>query len=204
MGDAGFGKGFIDRQLGLHDRVVGRGEDSLDTVRDQRLRGKRNFIDARAGALNDLDTLVFQICLCAFNGACGGVLTEVIEKTDLLKVRVLDKHEVHHGCGIQVVGRAGEVAARSFQRIDQTDGDGVRDGGEDDGRAGFLGCRLHCHRDRRCNRDKQVRVVCLEVRDDLGHQIGVCVAVVVFHVERYALFCSDVSKLRLDVFNDLV
>ena len=204
VGDAGLCEGFVDRELGLHDGVVGRGEDSLHAVGNERLRGQRDFVYACAGAFDDLHALVLQVSLCAFDGARGGVLTEVIQKADLLELGVLDKHEVHDGCGVEVVGGAGKVAARGFEGVNQTNGNGVGNGGEDDGGAGLFGGRLHGHGDGRCDRDEKVRIVSLEVRDDLGHEVRVCVAVVVFDVECHAFFFADGGEAGLDVFNDLV
>ena len=204
MGDTGLGEGFIDRELGLHDGVVGRGEDGLHAVGNERLRGQRDFVYACAGAFDDLHALVLQVCLCAFDGARGRVLAEVIQKADLLELGVLDKHEVHDGCGVKIIGRAGKVAARGFERVHKSDRNGVGNSGEDDGRAGLFGGRLHGHGDGRCDGDEKVCAVGLEVRDDLGHEVRVCVAVVVFDVECHAFFFADGGEAGLDVFNDLV
>ena len=138
------------------------------------------------------------------DGRGGGILSDVIEQADLLCVRILREDQVHDRVGVEIIGGAGQVAARLLQRFDQPDGNGVGNRGKDDGRFAVLGGRLHCNGDRRRDRDEEIRAIGLEVGDDLRHQAGVGVAVVIEHVEGNVLLLSDGGQLRTDAFNDLI
>ena len=91
-----------------------------------------------------------------------------------------------------------------IERGNESTGDRVRDGGEDDRDVGALGLGLHRDGDRSGYADHQVDAVGFEVRDDLGKDVCVGVAVVVFDLERHAVLFADGGELRLDVFDDLV
>ena len=94
-------------------------------VGDQGLGGQGDLIDRRAGALDDFDAAIAQILLGVGNGGGGGVLPDVVEEADFFRLRVLGKNQVHNGGGIEIVGRAGNVAARGIQASNEVDGHGV-------------------------------------------------------------------------------
>ena len=154
--------------------------------------------------LNICDALLVQIGLCTGNGRCRGILPGVIQKTDLRCVRVGRKDQIHNGCGIQIIGGSGHVAARGFQRLHKPRADGVGDGGKDDRRPAVLRGRLHAHGDRGGDADEKICAVALEVRDDLLHDRRIRIAVIIIDLELCAGLFTDLGKPRLDVLNDLV
>ena len=204
MRDARVGKRFIDAQLRFHDGVVRRREYGVHAVRDQRLRGQRDFIDRRAGALDVLHALLREILLRGLDGARRRVLTDVIQKSDLLCVRVLGEDQIHDRGSVQIVRGAGHVAARSLQRSDQSDGYRVRDRRENHRRVRPLRRGLHAHGDRRCDRHQKVRAVCLEVGNDLRHQVCIRVAVVIEDIKLDAPLLAELFELCAEIFHDLI
>ena len=190
--------------LGGHDRVVGGGEHGVHVVRDQRLRGENDLVHRGSGALDVGDALRVKVFLRGGDRRGGGILAHIVEQADLVRVRIRGENEVHDRVGVEVVGRAGDVRAGRLQRFDEARAQRVGHGGEHDGHVAALGGGLHRHGDRRRHADHQIDVVRLEVGDDLVHDIGVGVAVVLVDDEADALLRADGVKLRADVRDDLV
>ena len=204
MRHACFGKGLIDGELGGHDRVVGGGEDGVDSVRCEALGREEDFVVCRAGGFDVFEAFLVAEGFRRSDGCRGGVLTEVIEEADLLGFRVQREDEVHDGIGVEVVGGAGEVRAGVFHGLDDACADRVGDGREDD-RDLVVFCRgLHGHGDRGGDADHEVYAVRAELRDDLVEDGVVRVAVVVVDVEFHALLGADLGEALFDVLNDLV
>ena len=154
--------------------------------------------------LDVCDALFVQIGLGAGDGCRRGILTGVIQKADLGCVRVGRKDQIHNGCGIQIVGGSGHVAARGFQRLHKPRADRVGNSGKHDGRPAVLGGRLHAHGDGGGDADEKIRAVALEIRDDLLHHGRVRVAVVIIDRKLHAGLLADLGEARLDVLDDLI
>ena len=105
---------------------------------------------------------------------------------------------------LDCVGGAGQVGARLFHRIDQTNAHGVGHGSKDDRRSVLLGRSLHGNGHGGSHGDQQIGLVGLEIRDDLRHQARIGVAVIVEDLKGYVLFFSDGLQPRTQIINDLV
>ena len=204
MRDARFGKGLVDGELGGHDRVVGRGEDGVDSVGDQGVDGEHDFVHGGAVIVLVGDLLLVQVGLRLGNRGGGGVLAHVVEEGDAVGVGIGGEDQLHDGGSVKAVGGAGDVGAGGFEGLDEAGGDRVGNGGKDDGNAVILGGGLHVHGNRGRHTDHQVDVVGDEVLDNLGHDVGVGVAVVIADVEGDGLFLADGVELVHDIFHDLV
>ena len=203
MRDARIGKGLINGELCGHDGVVRRGKDGVDPVRNQRLGGEHDLVHGGAGALDVLHALRVQIRLRGGDGGSGGVLAHVVEQADEIRVGIGGEDEVHHGVGVEEVRGAGDVRAGGLKGFHQPGAEGIGHGGEDHGHAVFLGGGLHAHGDRRRHADHEVDLLGEEVCDDLVHDVGVEVAVVLKDVEA-DLVRLQFSEAGADVRDDLV
>ena len=154
--------------------------------------------------LDVCDALFVQICLGAGNGRRRGILTGIIQKADLCRIRVGRKDQIHNGCGIQIVGGSGHVAARCFQRLHESCANRVGNSGKHNGRPAVFRGRLHAHGDGGSDADEKIRAVTLEVCDDLLHHGRVRVAVIIIDRKLHAGLLADLGKACLDVLNDLV
>ena len=204
MRDAGFGQGLVDGELGGHDGVVGRGEDGVDLIGDEGIDGEHDLVDGGAVIVLVGDLLLIEEGLRLGDGGGGGILAHVVEQGDIVGIGVRREDELHDGGGIEAVRGAGDVGAGGVHALDQAGGDRVGDGGEDHGDAVVLGGGLHAHGNRGGHADHQVDIVGDEVLDDLGHDVGVGVAVVIADLEGHALLLADGGELILDIFHDLV
>ena len=154
--------------------------------------------------LDVCDALFVQIGLGAGNGRRRGILPGIIQKTDLRRIRVGRKDQIHNGCGIQIVGGSGHVAARCFQRLHEPCADRVGNSSKHDGRPTVLRGRLHAHGDGGGDADEKIRAVALEVCNDLLHHGRIRVAVIIIDFKLYAVLFAELGKARLDVLHDLV
>ena len=204
MGDPGLGKHLVDRELGLHDRVVGRGEDGVDAVGNKSLGGYHDLVDSGAGALNVAYALGGEILLGCGDRRGGAVLAHVVEKADLGSIGILGEYEIHHGVGIKEVGGAADVVARLIKGIDESGGERIGYGGKDHGDLVILSSRLHRHSDGGRDSDHQVNVARDKVGDYLVEDVGVCVAVFNLYVEGYTLLLADGLKAGFDILDYLV
>ena len=204
MRDAGFGQSLIDRELGRHDGVVGRGEDGVDSVGDQGVDGKHDLVDGGAVIVLVGDLLLIEEGLRFGDGGGGGVLAHVVEQGHAVGIGVGGEDELHDGGRVEAVRGAGDVGARLVHALDKPGGDRIGDGGEDHGDAVILGGGLHAHGNRGRHADHQVDIVGDKVLNDLGHDIGVGVAVVIADLERHALLLADGGEPVLNILHNLV
>ena len=202
--DACLGEGLINRKLGGHDGVVGRGEDGVDLVGDQSVGGEHDLVGRGAGALDVLDALAIEVFLSLRDGGCGGILSLIVQQADGLGVGVKGEDEVHYRVGIEVVGSAGDVRAGGFEGFNESCADGVGHSGEHDGSLAVLGRGLHAHRDGSGNADHEVDLIGEVIGNDLLHNACVGIAVIVENVELHALLFAYLGKAGLDIVNDLV
>ena len=131
--DARIKEGLVDGELSGHDRVIGGGEDGLDARSDQGLRGHLDLGGGGAVLFNVLDALAVAERLGIRDGLGGSILTEVVQQTDGVDVRVDREDQVHNGIGVQRIGGAGDVLPAV-----KTGGRGVGDSGVDHGDIGVL------------------------------------------------------------------
>ena len=204
MRDAGFGQGLVDGELGGHDGVVGRGEDGVNLVGDEGVDGEHDLVDGGAVIVLVGDLLLIEEGLGLGDGGGGGVLAHVVEQGHAVGVGVRGEDELHDGGGVEAVRGAGDIGAGGVQALDQAGGDRVGDSREDHGDAVVLGGGLHAHGNRGRHADHEVDIVGDEVLDDLGHDVGVGVAVVIADVEGDTLLLADGGELILNVLDNLV
>ena len=204
MRDARVRKRFINGQLGFHDGVVRRGKHRVHAVCHKRLRCQRDLVHGGAGALYVFNAPILQIFFCRRNGRRCRILADIVQKADLRRIGLLRKDQVHDGRRIEVVGGAGQVAARRIHRLHHAGRDRVGDSRKHDRSIRALCGRLHRHGDRGGDRDHEVCAVRLEIGDDLAHQRRIGVAVVVFDPEVHASLLADGGKARTDAVHDLI
>ena len=134
MGDAVFGKIFIDSQLCGHDDVIGRSKHGVHTGSDQGGGGSNYFIVGIGGLFNVLDALSIQIGLGVGNGLGRVGFRQGVQQADLCGVGILGEHHIHDEIGIQGVAGAGNIVNPG-----QLGGFRVGDGGVDHRGLGLLG-----------------------------------------------------------------
>ena len=117
---------FIDRELCCHNGVVRRCKYGIHTVSDQCICCELNFIGGGSGTLYIFDSLFIQIIFCFLNCCYGGILSYIIEETDLLYIRILCLDQFHNRRSIQVITGSCNVCARSIQRIYKTGANRIR------------------------------------------------------------------------------
>ena len=195
---------LIDGELGSHDGVVGRGEDGVDLLGDERVDGGGNFIGGGAGLFHAADALALEVGLRVLDRLLGGILALGVEQADGLGVRVLGEHQVEQALGVERVARAGDAAAGRVERIDNAGADGVRHGGEDDGDLRVLGGGLHDLYGRGRDRDDEVHALADELGADLVERRGVALTVVERVVKGHAQLRGLRVELGLDGRLDLV
>ena len=109
VGDAVFGKIFIDSQLCGHDDVIGRSKHGVHTGSDQGGGGSNYFIVGIGGLFNVLDALSIQIGLGVGNGLGRVGFRQGVQQADLCGVGILGEHHIHDEVGIQGVAGAGDT-----------------------------------------------------------------------------------------------
>ena len=154
--------------------------------------------------LNYLDALVGEVLLCGVYCGSRGVLTYIVQQTDLLCIGVVCENEVHDGCGVKVIAGAGDICARLFEAFNELCAYGIGNCGEHNGNAVILGERLHTHGDRSCNAYHEINAVSDEVGDYLLHNGRIGIAVVIGDLKGHALLVADLLQAGLDVFDYLV
>ena len=204
MGDACLCKRLINGQLGGHDGVVRRSEDSVDLVADKGFCCEHDFVHRSSGALDVFDALFLKIGFRGGDCGGGGIFADVVQQSDQIGVGIRCEDQVHDGVGVKIVGSARQVCTRRLEGFHNSRPHGVGHGGEYYGDLVVFGCGLHAHSHRRCDGDHQVHLVRDEVGDDLVHDVCVRIAVVFLNVKDNALFRADAVELAADVCNDLV
>ena len=110
---------LIYGELGLHYGVVGGSEHCLNAVGNKCLCGEGDFVNSRAGALDNFNALGLEIRLRVGYRLSRGILTDIVEQTDLLYIGVLEKYEVHYGVGVEIIGGSGNLAAGCVEGLDK-------------------------------------------------------------------------------------
>ena len=201
MLDARIKEGLVDGELSGHDRVIGGGEDGLDARSDQGLRGHLDLGGGGAVLFNVLDALAVAERLGIRDGLGGSILTEIVQQTDGVDVRVDREDQVHDGIGVQRIGGAGNVLLAV-----KTGGRGVGNSRIDHGDIGVLDSGQHGGGGGGGNGHDDVHIVGHEVGTDLVQVglVGLCVGVVVGVIEGDALLLAHLIQTALDGSDDLV
>ena len=198
--DLGIEELLVDGELGSHDGVVGRGEDGVDLLGDERVDGGGDFIGGGAGLFHAADALALEVGLRVLNRLLGGILALGVEQANGLGVRVLGEHQVEQALGVERVARAGDAAAGRVERIDNASADRVRHGGENDGDLGVLSGGLHDLHGRGRDRDDEVHTLADELGADLVERRGVALTVVERVVEDVDLHRALLRAFQNQIF----
>ena len=154
---------FINRKLCCHDGVVRRCKYGIHTVSDQCICCELDFIGSGSGTLYIFDSLFIQIIFCFLDRCCGGILSYIIEKTDLLYIRILCLDQLHDRRSIQVIAGSCDICTRSIQRIYKAGANRIRYCGENNRCIASLCSGLHTHCHRCSHTNHQVNLIRLKI-----------------------------------------
>ena len=201
MHHAGLGEGLVDGQLRGHDGVVGGGEHGLDPGSHQGFGSHLHLGGGGAVLFNVLDALFVAESLGIGDGLRGGILTQVIQQTDGVDLRVCGKDQVHDGGGVQGVGGAGHVLAAV-----KACSSGVGDGGVHHRDLGIFHSGQHGGGGGGGHSHDHVHAIGHQVGADLVQValVGLRVGVVISVVKGDALFLAQLVQTALHGCHDLV
>ena len=197
-------KFLINRKFCCHDGVISRCKYCIHTICDQCICRKLDFIGSRSGTFYIFDSLLIQVIFCFLDRCCGGVLSYIIKKTDFLYIRILCLDQFHDRRSIQIITGSCNICSRSIQRIYKAGANRIRYCGENNRCITSLCSRLHTHCHRCSHTYHQVNVICLEIGNDLFHNTGICIAVIIGYIKCDTFFFADLFQTGLDIVYDLV
>ena len=204
MRDACFNEFFIDRKLCCHNGIICWCENCIHAIGDECFCCKLNFICCCSGTLYVFDTFFIKIILCFLNRCCGRILSDIIKKSDFLYIRVLCLDQFHNRRSIQIITCSGNVCSRCFQRIYQAGTNRIGNSGKYDRCICSFCCRLHTHCYRCSYTNHQVYIVSLEIGNDLFHNTGICIAIIIRYIKSNTFFFSDLFQTGLNIVYDLI
>ena len=169
---------LIEGELCVLHRVVGRGENRIDLLRNQRIHRRIEFVRGRTRLLDVANAVCIEVSLCILNRLLGAVLALGIQKANILGVRVGRENQLHDCIRVQAVRGAGDIAARCVQILHELCADRIGNRREDNRCLGMaLDRGLHNLCRRRCERNNHIDLVVEEFCRHLIQGRGIALAV---------------------------